>query len=159
MSKNAFLTPQGYKELEAKLDELKVIKRREVAEKIKIAREFGDISENAEYDAAKEEQAMIEGEILEIENKLRTATVIDEDSIDTSTVSVGCTVKILDVDFKDTLEYKIVGTTEADPSNNRISNESPVGKALLGKKKGSTVDVDTPSGAVKLKIVDIKNLN
>jgi len=159
LSKNAFLTPQGYKELEAKLDELKVIKRREVAEKIKIAREFGDISENAEYDAAKEEQAMIEGEILEIENKLRTATVIDEDSIDTSTVSVGCTVKILDVDFKDTLEYKIVGTTEADPSNNRISNESPVGKALLGKKKGSTVDVDTPSGAVKLKIVDIKNLN
>ncbi|MCL1901786.1 MAG: transcription elongation factor GreA [Firmicutes bacterium] len=157
MTKSVFLTPQGYKELEAKLDELKVIKRREVAEKIKIAREFGDISENAEYDAAKEEQAMIEGEILEIENKLRTATLIDENRIDTSVVSVGCTVKISDVDLKENYEYKIVGTTEADVSNNRISNESPVGKALLGKKKGVTVDVNTPGGLIKLKIMDIKN--
>jgi len=157
MAKNVFLTPKGYKELEAKLDELKVVKRREVAEKIKIAREFGDISENAEYDAAKEEQAMIEGEILEIENKLRTAEIIDEDSIDTSVVSVGCTVKISDVELKENYEYKIVGTTEADASNNRISNESPVGKALLGKKKGVTVDVITPGGIVKFKILDIKN--
>lgn len=157
MSKNVFLTPAGHKELETKLEELKIVKRREIAEKIKIAREFGDISENAEYDAAKEEQAMVEGEILEIENKLRTAVLIDEDSIDISTVSVGCTVKILDVEYKENLVYKIVGTTESDPANNRISNESPVGKALLGKKKGETVNVETPGGQIKLKIVDIKN--
>lgn len=156
-SKDVFLTPAGLKELETKLEELKIIKRREVAEKIKIAREFGDISENAEYDAAKEEQAMIEGEILEIENKLRTAVVIDEGSIDTSTVNVGCTVKILDIEYKENMIYKIVGTTESDPANNRISNESPVGKAILGKKKGETVNVETPGGIVKLKIVDIKN--
>ena len=156
-SKDVFLTPAGLKELEEKLEELKIVKRREVAEKIKIAREFGDISENAEYDAAKEEQAMVEGEILEIESKLRTVVVIDEDKVDTSTVNVGCTVKILDVEAKENFTYKIVGTTESDPSNNRISNESPVGKALLGRKKGETVDVETPGGLVKLKIAEIKN--
>lgn len=157
MSKDMFLTPAGHKELEEKLEELKTVKRREIAEKIKIAREFGDISENAEYDAAKEEQAMVEGEILEIENKLRTAVLIDENSVDTSTVNVGCTVKILDIEYKENLVYKIVGTTESDPANNRISNESPVGKALLGKKKGDIAIAETPGGLIKFKVVDIKN--
>ena len=156
MEKDIYLTPEAYKELEAKLEHLKVVKRREVAEKIKIAREFGDISENAEYDAAKEEQAMIEGEIMEIENKLRTGTIINEDQIDTSVVSVGCTVKIHDYEFNEDMVYKIVGTTEADPSQNRLSNESPIGKALLGKKKNTVINVETPGGIVKYKILDIK---
>jgi len=151
-----FLTQQGYADLEAKLEQLKSVKRREVAEKIKIAREFGDISENSEYDAAKEEQAMVEGQILEIEQKLAAAVIINED-IDTSVVSVGCTVTILDVEFDEKLTYKIVGTTEADTNNNRISNESPVGKALLGQKLNATVTVKAPKGDLKFKILKIEN--
>ena len=151
-----FLTQQGYADLEAKLEQLKSVKRREVAEKIKIAREFGDISENSEYDAAKEEQAMVEGQILEIEQKLAAAVIINED-IDTSVVSVGCTVTILDVEFDEKLAYKIVGTTEADTNNNRISNESPVGKALLGQKLNATVTVKAPKGDLKFKILKIEN--
>ncbi len=156
MAKDIFLTPAGYKELEEKLEFLKVVKRREVAEKIKTAREFGDISENAEYDAAKEEQALVEGEILEIENKLRVGTVIKEEDIDISVVSVGCTVKLHDYDFEEDVTYKIVGTTEADPEKNKLSNESPIGKALLGKKKGEQVSVETPGGIIKLKILKIQ---
>jgi transcription elongation factor GreA len=157
MAKDVFLTPAGYKELEDRLEHLKVVSRREVAEKIKIAREFGDISENAEYDAAKEEQAMVEGEILEIEQKLRTAKIINEDDLDTNFVNVGCTVKLYDFEFDEEITYKIVGTTEADPENNRISNESPVGRALLGKHKNTVITVETPGGKSKFKIVEIKN--
>lgn len=156
MSKDVFLTPKGYEELEKRLEYLKVIRRREVAEKIKIAREFGDITENAEYDSAKEEQAMIEGEIFEIERKLRSAKIINEDDVDTSSVNVGCTITLFDFDFSEEITYKIVGTTEADPANNMISNESPVGKAALGKHKGDVIVVDTPGGKSKFKILDIK---
>ena len=156
MSKEVFLTPAGYKELEKRLEKLKVESRREIAEKIKIAREFGDISENAEYDAAKEEQAMIEGEILDIEQKLRTARIIKEDNLDTSVVSVGCTVTLFDFEFEDKLTYKIVGTTEANPEKNRISNEAPVGKAMLGRRKNDIITVETPGGKSKYKILEIK---
>ena len=155
MSKEVFLSSAGYAELEKKLENLKVVKRREVAEKIKTAREFGDISENAEYDAAKEEQAMIEGEIFDIEQKLRTAKIINEDNIDTSTVNVGCSVTVYDYEFDDKICYKIVGTTEANIEENKISNESPVGKALLGKHKNDIIFVETDSGKIKFKILDI----
>ncbi len=147
------LTSAGYKDLENKLTELKTKRRQEVSEKIKTAREFGDISENAEYDAAKDEQAAVEGEILEIENKLRTAKIID-DVVDTTAVSLGCTVKLENLTDHKVMSYQIVGTTEADPFKGRISNESPVGKAVLGRKKGATVKVNTPNG----KILDMKIL-
>jgi len=156
MSKEVFLTPKGYEELEKRLEYLKVIRRREVAEKIKAAREFGDISENAEYDSAKEEQAMIEGEIYEIEQKLRSAKIINEENLDTSTVNLGCTITLFDFDYKEEITYKIVGTTEADPSKNLISNESPVGKAAIGKHKGDIIVVDTPGGKSKFQILDIR---
>ena len=148
------LTPEGKKQLEERLEKLKVEARKEVAERIKEAREFGDISENAEYDAAKEEQAMIEGEILEIELKLSKAVLI-EDNKDTSSVGVGSTVKLLDLEADENMEYKIVGTAESDPLNHKISNDSPVGKALIGRKKNETVEVNTPSGKIKFKIVKI----
>lgn len=156
MAREVFLTPKGYEELEKRLEYLKVVRRREVAEKIKIAREFGDISENAEYDSAKEEQAMIEGEIFEIEQKLKAAKIINEEDVDTSVVNVGCTITLFDFEFGEEITYKIVGTTEADPSNNMISNESPVGKAALGKHKGEIIIVDTPGGKSKFQILDIK---
>ena len=144
MSKEVYLTPKGYEELEKKLEYLKVICRREVAEKIKAAREFGDISENAEYDTVKEEQAMIEGEIYEIEQKLKSAKIINEENIDTSVVKLGCTITLFDFEYKEEITYKIVGTAEADPSKNMISNESPVGKAALKHK--DIIIVDTPGG-------------
>lgn len=155
MANEVFLTPEGYKDLEQRLELLKVVRRREVAEKIKVAREFGDISENAEYDTAKEEQAMIEGEIFEIEQKLRTAKIIREDELDKSTVGLGCTVTLYDFDENENITYKIVGTTEANPAKNRISNESPVGKALLNKKIGDIITAETPGGKLKFKIIDI----
>ena len=154
MSNDTMLTSDGKKQLEERLEKLKVFSRKDVAEKIKIAREFGDISENAEYDAAKEEQAMIEGEIIEIEAKLRSAVII-EDKVETSSVNVGNTVKIFDMEFNEEAEYKIVGTAEADAKANRISNESPVGKALLGKKKNDVVEVNAPQGKFKIKILKI----
>lgn len=157
MAKEVFLTPEGFKELEERLELLKVVRRREVAEKIKTAREFGDISENAEYDAAKEEQAMIEGEIIDIEQKLRTAKIINKHEIDTSAVSVGCIITVHDFEFNEDIKFSIVGTTEADPANNKISNESPVGQALLGKRVGDIATVETPGGVLKFKILDIKN--
>ena len=157
MNNEIILTPEGHKELESKLENLKINRRKEVAEKIKTAREFGDISENAEYDAAKDEQSMIEGEIIDIENKLRTAKIIDSKKIDTSCVSVGCTVKLLDVELNTTAEYKLVGTTESDPSQKKISNESPVGKAILGRRKNDVVEVIAPAGVIKMKIMDIKS--
>jgi len=132
------------------------VKRREVAERIKIAIGYGDISENSEYEDAKNEQAFIEGRIITLEKMLRNARIINNDEIDTDTVSIGSIVTVEDVEFGDTMEFVIVGTAEADPSQNKISNESPVGKAILGKKKGDIVDVNVPAGIIKYKIVDIK---
>lgn len=131
------------------------VRRHEVSEKIKIAREFGDISENAEYDSAKDEQAMVEGEILEIENKLHVAKIIDEDSASGQVVRLGSTVTFLNVSNDTRMTYQIVGTTEADPLNARISNESPVGRMSLNKKKGAIIDVEVPTGTLRLKILDI----
>ncbi len=150
-----YLTKEGYEALQNRLNYLKTEKRNEVAHKLQAARELGDLSENAEYDSAKDEQSMIEAEIFEIEHKLRTSTIIDEKQIDTSKVSIGCTVKILDEEFNEELSYKIVGSSESDPKNNLISNESPVGSALLGREEGEVVEVRAPSGLLKFKIVKI----
>ncbi|MDI3310111.1 MAG: transcription elongation factor GreA [Thermoanaerobacterium sp.] len=155
MGKQVILTYDGLKKLEEELDYLKSVKRPEVAEKIKQARAFGDLSENSEYDEAKNEQAFIEGRIATIEAMLRNAQVIDEEDIAIDKVSVGCTVKVYDEDFKEEAEYTIVGSTETDPMNNKISDESPIGKALLGKKVGDTVSVEVPAGIIKLKVLEI----
>jgi len=154
--KEIILTQDGLKRLEEELENLKSVKRREVAERIKIAIGYGDISENSEYEDAKNEQAFIEGRIITLEKMLRNARIINNDEIDTDTVSIGSIVTVEDVEYGDTMEYAIVGTAEADPSQNKISNESPVGKAILGKKKGTIVDVNVPAGIIKYKIVDIK---
>jgi transcription elongation factor GreA len=149
------LTAKGVKELEARLVELKTVKRAEVTEKIKVARSFGDLSENAEYDAAKDEQAMIEGEILEIEQKLKHAKIIDETQT-AGVVHLGSKIKLYDVAYDESIEYTLVGTSEADPRKHLISNESPMGKALLGKKAGETVDVACPAGITKVKILEVE---
>ncbi len=154
--KQTILTAQGLKNLEEELEYLKTTKRLEVAEKIKQARAYGDLSENSEYDEAKNEQAQVENRIVEIEKKLKNAAVIDEDKIDTTVVSVGTRAKVLDFEFDEEIEYSIVGSTEADPSKNRISDESPVGKALIGAHVGDTVEVLVPSGAtLSFKILEI----
>ena len=155
MADKIILTHQGVKELEERLENLKTVKRKEIAEQIKVARAFGDLSENAEYDEAKNEQAKIEGEIANIEATLKAAVVVDEEEIDTRVVNVGTKVKLLDKEYKEEVEYHIVGSVEADISKNRISNESPVGAALLGKKVGNLVKVETPGGLVRYKILDI----
>lgn len=152
--KEVFLTLEGLKNLEQELDYLKSVKRREVAERIKQAIEFGDISENSEYDDAKNEQAFIEGKIMELEKKLRNARIIEE--VDTDKVSLGSTVIIKDLEFGDIFEYTIVGSTEADPSANRISNESPVGEALMGKLVGSVIEVNVPAGILKYELIGLK---
>ena len=149
------LTHKGVRELEDKLEYLKTIKRKEIAEQIKTARAFGDISENAEYDEAKNEQAKIEGEIVTIESMLKNAIIVDEEEVDFKTVNVGTTVKLLDKEFKEEVEYQIVGSVEANVEKNKISNESPVGHALLGKKVGNIIKVDTPDGCIKFQILDI----
>ena len=154
-NKQILLTDEGLLKLEQELEMLKTEKRQEVAEKIKVARGFGDLSENSEYDAAKEEQAQVEARIVQLENMLKNAKVIDEDEIDLNVVSVGTRVKIYDEEFDEELEYNIVGSTEADPDMNKISDESPVGKALVGKRIGETVDVDTPGGTIRFKILSI----
>lgn len=153
MKKN-ILTYEGLKALEDELHDLKVNRRREVAEKIKEAREQGDLSENAEYDAAKEEQRDIELRIEEIDKILKNAEVVVDEDVDSSVINVGCTVKIKDLEFDEEMEYKIVGSTEANSLHGKISNESPVGKALLGAQKGETVEVETPAGMIKYKILD-----
>ena len=150
--KKIVLTYEGLKNLEEELHDLKTVRRKEVAEKIKEARGQGDLSENAEYDSAKEEQAEIEARIVVLEKMLRNAEVIDEEEIDKNVVSVGCKVKILDMEYNDELEFIIVGSAEADPSTGKISNESPLGSALLGNKVGETVEVDAPEGVVKYRI-------
>ena len=155
MAEEVILTKEGKEELEKRLDYLKSVKRAEITERIKVAREFGDLSENAEYDAAKNEQAMIEGEILEIEEKLKHAVIIKDGSQKKGIVSLGSKVEIIDQEDGELLTYEIVGTTEADVLQNRISNESPVGNALLGKKVGDKVTVNAPSGAY---VLEIKNI-
>ena len=155
--KEVVLTKQGYENLKKEIDYLRGDKRREVAERIRVAREFGDIAENAEYDDAKNEQAMLEHRIAQLEERLARARVIDTDDVDTSVVSVGSVVRLRDVDAKETVEYQIVGSAEANPIENKLSNESPVGKAIIGRKKGETVEVATPRGSMlKFKIMEIK---
>ena len=154
-NKKNILTFAGLKALEDELFELKVNKRREVAQKIKEAREQGDLSENAEYDAAKDEQREIEARIEELEKLLKNVEVVDEDDVDLDTVSVGCRVKIYDAEFDEEVEYQIVGSTEADSLNYKISNESPVGAALIGRKIGETVEVETQAGELIFKILEI----
>jgi transcription elongation factor GreA len=157
MPKDVILTPQGLEELKAKIEHLSTTRRREVAERIKEAREFGDISENSEYDDAKNEQAMLEKQIAELEEKLRSASVIDQKSVSTDAVSVGTTVHVKDQKTDKSVKYMIVGSSEANPSENKLSNESPVGKALIGKKRGEIVSVPVPRGpARKLKITKIE---
>ncbi len=155
--KEVYLTQDGLQELKEKLDYLLTVKRREVAEKIKIAREFGDLSENAEYDAAKEEQSFVESEIKELEEKIMHAVIIDSSELGSHEVFLGSTVNLLDEKYNEELCYRIVGTTEANAAENRISNESPLGAALIGRKKGERVEVSTPNGGVIVyKIIDIK---
>ena len=150
-----FLTQKGYDELQERLDYLTGQGRQEMSEKIKLAREYGDLSENAEYDAAKNEQAFMEQEIKEIAEKLRNAEIIDESNLDSKTVSIGSIVKLQDMELDEKVEIKIVGSSEADIMNNKISNESPIGQSLIGKKKGAVVDVNPPSGVLKYKIISI----
>lgn len=149
------VSKEGLKKLETELEQLKTVKRREVAERIKVAREFGDISENSEYEDAKNEQAFIEGRIQTLEKMLRQARVIDQADADPEHVHVGSKVTVEDLEDKSQEEYEIVGSTEADPSKNRISNESPVGKALLGATAGTVVEVSAPVGKIRLKVVAI----
>ena len=153
--KGILVTQEGYEKLEQELDYLRTTKRAEIAEKIKVALGFGDLSENSEYDEAKNAQAENEGKIAELENTLRYAKIIDESEIDTKTVQVGNIVKVYDEDFDEEVTYTIVGSTEVDLAQNKISNESPVGAALLGKKKNDTVEVKTPAGLSKYKILSI----
>ena len=150
------LTEDGYKKLEEELALLKGPKKMEVAERIKIAREFGDISENSEYDEAKNEQALLESKILELENTLRHAKVVDNDDVNTKKVGVGTTIKLYDFEFKEEVVYSIVGAAEVDITEGKISNESPVGKALIGKRKDEEVFVETPGGLSKYKIISIE---
>ncbi len=153
--KETILTYEGLKKLEEELEYLKTEKRREVAERIKVALGFGDLSENSEYDEAKNEQAQVEMRIIDLENKLRNVKVIDEDEIDTKTVQIGNTVQVLDMEYDEKVEYTIVGSTEVDLANNKISNESPIGKALLGRKKNEVVEVNAPAGVLSFKILKI----
>ena len=152
------LTQEGYNKLEEELKYLKGAKKMEVAERIKVAREFGDLSENSEYDDAKNEQALLELKIQEMEQTLRLAKVVDDDDVSTRKAGVGTQVTVYDYEFEEEITYGIVGATEANIAENKISNESPVGKALIGHKKGEEVDVETPGGMVKYKIIDITRL-
>lgn len=154
--KKIVLTYEGLKAREEELRILKTIKRKEVAEKIKEARGQGDLSENAEYDAAKEEQAEIEAKIMNLEKMLRSATVIDEDELDHDTIGFGSKVRLLDTEFEEEIFFTLVGSAEADPSSGRISNESPLGSALIGRKKGEMVTVSAPDGAIRFEILGIE---
>ena len=159
MTKKNILTYEGLKKLEDELQDLKVVKRKEVADKIREAREQGDLSENEEYDAAKDEQRDIELRIEDIEKILKNAEVVVEEDVDLDQINIGCNVRIYDVEFEEELEYKIVGSTEANSLKGKISNESPVGKALMGKKVGDTVTVETQAGAIEYKILEIYKAN
>lgn len=155
-SKKYVMTYEGVKKLEDELEYLKTVKRKEITEKIKVALSFGDLSENSEYDEAKNEQAFVEGRIIQLENMLKNATIIDENEIPADTVNVGTIVKVKDYDFDEEVEFYIVGSAEADPIENKISNESPVGKALIGKKVGDTVEVSVPDGVSKYEILSVR---
>jgi transcription elongation factor GreA len=154
--KEVILTADGYKKLQQEIDVLRNEKRREVAERIRIAREFGDIAENAEYDDAKNEQAMLEHKIAQLEERLLSARVITKKEISKDTVSVGSHVRLRDMQANKTFEYHIVGSAEANPAENKLSNESPVGKAIIGHKKGDVVEVSAPRGSLKFKVLEIK---
>ena len=158
-AKKNILTPDGLKALEDELQELKVVRRKEIAQKIKEAREQGDLSENAEYDAAKDEQRDIEARIEELEKILKNAEVVVEDEVDLDRINIGCQVKILDLEYDEELYYKIVGSTEANSLKGKISNESPVGKALIGAKIGDIVEVETQAGVIKYKVLEIERSN
>ncbi len=154
--KEVILTQEGFDKLEKELNYLRTEKRAEIAERIKVALGFGDLSENSEYDEAKSAQAENEVKIAELENKVRHAKIIDEKEIDTETVQIGNTIKVLDIEFDEKVDYTIVGSTEVNLAENKISNESPLGKALLGAKKNQTVEVDAPAGIMKYKVLAIK---
>jgi transcription elongation factor GreA len=154
--KEVLLTPEGYDRLKEEIEYLTTTKRREVAERIKHAREFGDISENSEYDDAKNEQAMLEQRIATLEERLASARVIDADDVPTDVVGIGSRVRLKDMDANETVEYTVVGSAEANPAEQRLSNESPVGKAIMGRKKGEVVEVAVPRGSIKYKIMDVK---
>lgn len=154
--KEVILTREGYEKLLSEIEYLQTEKRREIAERIRIAREFGDISENAEYDDAKNEQAMLEHRIATLEERLLEARVVEDSEITTDVVSIGSTVRLKDVEANETIEYHIVGSAEANPADHKLSNESPVGRAIMGHKKGETVEVTAPRGTLKFKILEIK---
>lgn len=155
-NKQVVLTYEGVKKIEQELEHLKTVKRKEITEKIKVAVSYGDLSENAEYDEAKNEQAFIEGRIATLENMLKSAKVIDDDDIKTDVVSIGATVKVLDKEFDDEMEMTIVGSAEADPTEMKISNEAPIGKGLVGKKVGDVVEIQVPDGTITYEILEIK---
>ncbi|MBR0350503.1 MAG: transcription elongation factor GreA [Clostridia bacterium] len=153
--KEVILTQEGFDKLEQELNYLRTEKRAEIAERIKVALGFGDLSENSEYDEAKNAQAENEAKIVELENKVRHAKIIDEKEIDTETVQIGNTIKVLDIEFDEKVEYTIVGSTEVNLAENKISNESPLGKALLGARKNQTIEVNAPAGVMKYKVLAI----
>lgn len=155
-SKQYIMTAEGVKKLEDELEYLKTTKRREITEKIKVALSYGDLSENSEYDEAKNEQAFTEGRIIQLENMLKNAVVVDESEISTDIVTVGSIVKVMDFDFDEEVEYSIVGSAEADPMNFKISNESPVGEGLMGKKVGDVVEIEVPGGTTKFEVLGIR---
>ena len=151
-----YVTQEGLEALQNELEDLKVNRRKEVAEKIKVALSFGDLSENSEYDEAKNEQGIIESRIAEIEATLAHAQIIDDEDISTEKVGIGTTVKILDIEMDEEMDFKIVGTKEADINSGKMSDESPIGAAIMGKKVGEEVDVETPTGIIKFKVLEIR---
>ncbi len=158
-TKKSVLTHSGAKKLEEEKEYLTVVKRKEIADKIKEAREQGDLSENAEYDAAKDEQRDIEARIEEITKILKNAEIVDEDEVDLEKINVGCKVKLYDQEFEEEVEFRLVGSTEADSLNGKISNESPLGRALIGTKIGETVEVEAPAGVMRYKVLEIQRVN
>jgi transcription elongation factor GreA len=155
MAKQVLLTDEGLRKLEAELEDLKTVKRKEIAEKIKVALSFGDLSENSEYDEAKNDQAMVESRIAQLEAMLKNVKVIDEDDLSTEMIHVGSKIQVKDLEFGDTVEYQIVGSNEADPLEGRISDESPVGKGMLGHKVGDKVTIETPAGNAEYEVLQI----
>lgn len=155
-NKQVILTYEGVKKVEDELEYLRTVKRKEVTQKIKTALSFGDLSENAEYDEAKNEQAFVEGRIATLENMLKNAKVIDDDDIKTDVVSVGAVIKVKDLDYGDEMEFTIVGSAEADPSKMKISNEAPIGRGLLGKKVGEKVEIQVPDGKCTYEVMEIR---
>ena len=156
MLKEIILTPEGYKKLQEEIELLSTTRRREIAERIRIAREFGDIAENAEYDDAKNDQAHLEARIAMLEDRLKSARVVTKKEMKSGEVSVGTKVRLKDMGSNKTVEYHVVGSAEADPAEMKLSNESPVGKAIMGRKKGDVVEVAAPRGALTFKIMEVK---